>query len=433
MRREPGEGEVERPGGDRMGDAGRHRNVRTSYQNLLRQSGQNVPGAGLDEDARPRSIHGLDLVSEPNRLYQVVDHDRDERCRVGGQGARRGVGEHRDSRRRHPHRGEAPGERVASRRHERRVERARHVDGPYPEPGAFDTPGRLGDALPGAGDHRLCWSIPVGDPYLVEPVQQRGHPVGPSLHGQHRPEVLASGVEDGASARLGEVVERVLVEGAAGAEGHVLAIAVPSRHVWRDAQCAEQPVKTHAGGTQGGLRDVGLRQGLLPGTLLLRSEPGRREHERAQRLGQAVSQERLRPREGLAHLAEVQGQALQHFHLLRALPREEERHAALASEGRRREMDPPRIFHRGAGVQRLCGPSELRVQVIEARRHDREGQPAGASCAAPLFLRGPHRKGEVPEGGLGGGAQSALQQFHRSADLVGRVASPDEEFGRPRL
>ena len=157
---------------------------------------------------------------------------------------------------------------LASRRHERRVERS--ADRERQDPLRAERAGEVGDALEGlggAGDDDLAGRVEVGDPGLALGTLARGLDVVvfEAEDGDHRPGALLGGVLHRGAA-LGDEAQPVLEGERAGRdEGGVLAEAVPGGGRRLEAEALGGVEDDEAGHEGGELGVGGPGQRLLVG------------------------------------------------------------------------------------------------------------------------------------------------------------------------
>ena len=235
--------------------------MRPIGENLAHEVHEDVARTHLDEDARPRRVHGVDLVREAHGLHEVLrelgrDLPRLPRVRRGGR-----VGEHGNPGRRELDLAEHLRQALAGRSHERRVERARDGNRPRPQPLLLEPLQRLIDAGAAAGNDRLLGRVVVGDPDVGEPGERGADRVRSRLDRGHRPQILRRRFEDRAAAGLGDDGQRLLAQHAGLRQRDVLAVAVARHELRHHAELSQQRGEPHVRGPERRLGGVNAGRG----------------------------------------------------------------------------------------------------------------------------------------------------------------------------
>ena len=390
-------------------------------EDLPDQLGEHPAAAGLDEDPDTGVVHGLDLLPEAHRAGQLAGQelaDRRRLARVRGGG---GVGEHRQVRGPHVHRGQDLGEVGLGGGHHRGVEGARHRDGTARQPGLLQHPGGLRHPRRRSRDHHLAGAVVVGHHHPVDPVgpgQRLPDGGGRGGHRRHGPRIVAGGPHHHPTALLAQAEELVLGKGPGHRQRHQLAVAVPGGDVGSDAAGRQQLGDGQAGDPEGRLRHPGVGEGLGLGGPVLGGE--RRRGEDAVGPGCPEAQQPLQRGEGHEQVG-------QHPGPLAALPRIDEGHlSGIAPRGH--EHPVSRVVPTGGGRLELL-PEVGQVGGDHGQLHRGGARPAGPA----------------PPGGGGGQVAQAqgtrvrrlldqgVEPSHRRHRLCAVGPGEQEELGGPLL
>ena len=249
----------------------------------------------------------------------------------------------------------------------------------------------------------------------------RHHGVLVALHRRHGARRRRGLGRHDRAAAAGGPHEGLLIEDTGGVQGGDLSEGVAADHVGREAQGAHQAEVAEAAHADGGLGDVGGRQGRLLGLAARLIEGGGREDRPVQGLVLDLGVEVGGPIPGGAGGVEVAGHPRAHVQDLAALAGEEESHLALD-----RAEAVGGAAGQGEGLTGLAGDplrglAELVGQLGARGRHHRE---AGGGGRIEAGLGGP---GDVLEGAVGAGLAGPI------AGLGGHVgavhAAEDHQLG----
>ena len=390
-------------------------------QDLLRQAGQDVLRADLDEQSGAGPMHRFDLLAEAHRLDQVLGENRRDHLRVARVGSGGRVGEHLGLRRAERHLRQDRRQPIARRRDHRRMEGAGHRQQTSLDAVLLESLNGLLDAGARPGDHGLPRGVEVGDPDVLDRPQDLHDDLRGLRYRRHRPEVVPGRLQDAAPARLREAGQGVRVEHRRGAQGDVLAIAVAGDHVGPQAEATQQAQHRQTRRPQRRLGEVRLGQVVPARALVLRRERRRGEDAPAERRGKPAGERGIGTLELAAHLGKNPNRSSTSI-----AGGEQEGDAPATSERRLREVDTRGVEdRRGPGAQTLERSVDLLLEVVGGGGDDGERQLG----AGPLGRASPQGKGEVGRLRTGAALEGRLETAQVVLDLRPGAPAPQEQLG----
>ncbi len=374
--------------------------LRTVGEHVVDEARQRALRANLHEEPNPRCVERLEPLHELHRGGDLTGQDVEHpghRVRTARVELAIDVGHHRDARRRETQLGEGASQRLARRRHDRRVERVADVERHRAETRGAESLDRQVDGVRAAADDRLLAAVQVGDHHVAADRRQDPLDLGERRHDRRHAAVVGhrdvGHLAAAGAHRLQRVGER---QPAGGDQRAVLAEAVAHHHVGHHAVGREQPGERGVDGQHRRLRDGGPAQvlfGARHGGGVARVDEQvvgeRLAEERGHhpiRLGEGVARHRLGGRELLAHVR-----------VLRSLSGVEERNFRRGPLAEEDSLTPQRLpCHRVGAGERLLGAVDLvgeltRVPVVD-------GDPARR---AQVELGGRDRRGRAAPRSLG--------------------------------
>ena len=222
---------------------------------------QHAAGTHLDECARARLPHRLDLFGEPHGLRDLAGQRGPHVCSAAGIGRSRGVGVHGDPRHVERDGGEELGERSRRRADDLGMKGGGHVEAPRVHAGPAESLCRIGDGGDVTGEHDLVGGVVVGDDHRKPPVRdQPADLLDGCRHRAHRAVGVRRRLGHQYTPRPRDPEGEVLAENTGGAQGADLTEAVSADGHGRNTQSADHRQQAQAVRADARLRPFGFRQ-----------------------------------------------------------------------------------------------------------------------------------------------------------------------------
>ncbi len=410
------------------------RHMLSLAENAVDEAAQNHPQPGLDEDARAGCVEALELLDEAQGLRdmareQSLDLPRLARIGRGGRIAvdgqlRRGKGGLRQCR----------GEALLRRRHRGAMKGRRHRQALGAQALLAEGFDRSVDRRAAARDDRLIGRVEIGDRDIeAERVDRLRDARLVGGDGGHRPAIRRGGLGRNKAADLRQAQQIVARDRAGDAERDIFAIGMAGDEIRRDAEFGEKVIGGEIGEPERRLRDARVVElGLAP-LALLRGEARERVDILRERLRQRALESPIRTFEEAIARRPRHHEVAQHIERLRALSGEQHADAAAGPfHAAIMEVEFLRRLDLALALALTQEEFELRSQVLDRGRDDRQPAHRIAGGKAESLLVEMQRIGELPEREKIGMNEPLREALRRALDLRAVGARKDEYFGAAR-